>query len=315
MRRALLALLTVAGIAATVAIPASPASGLLGVQADLAVTSAGRPDAVAPPGGNVEYTVTAANNGPAPSALVNFTDTVTGGGTLLVGESEIPAGCSATTTSVSCSDLLLVAGTPRTFRLVVKTPSTVGEVVNTATISSAVPGLDETPGNNTATTSTPVTANTNGSHALVLGGECIGFELSTLCVPEEVEGVFVLLADSDLSNSPSCGDNACGAGLHIDFLQDDKYKAEDPNHPLVVDLSFGKQGGNCQSLTHKCSTIYVRKSFDGPVLPLPACSPTSGTPCEAGRFKDDQADGAPAHWIVHMLSNDPDLLKQLTSGR
>jgi uncharacterized repeat protein (TIGR01451 family) len=313
MRRALLALLAAAGVATLIAVPAGPAAGLLGAQADLTVTSAGRPDAVAPPGGNVEYRVTATNNGPLPSALVDFTDTVSGGGTILAGESEIPAGCTTTATTVSCNDLLLASGAPRAFRIVVKT-SAVGTVVNTATISSAVAGLDEIPGNNSATTSTPVTENSNGSHALVLGGECISFELSSLCVPEEVEGVFVKLADSDLSNSPQCGTTGCGVGLHVDFLQDDKYKAEDPNHPLVVDMSFGKQGGNCQSTSDKCSTIYVRKSFDGPVTPLPACDPTLATPCEFDRFKDATVDGSPIHWIVHMLSNDPDLLKQLSGS-
>jgi uncharacterized repeat protein (TIGR01451 family) len=308
MRRALLAVV-IAALAGVVGLPAVPAHAVLGVQADLAVTAAGTPATVAPPGGNVIYDVTATNNGPAPSVVVNFTDTVSGGGTIIAGETSVPAGCTVGNATVTCDDLVVISGQPRAFKVVVKTPSSIGNVVNSAHISSDIAGLDENASNDNAQVSTPVTDNTNGSGSLVLSGQCLAYKDSKICVPQEVRGVIVALTDANLAGA-DCGGRPCAAGINVGFTQDDEYKAEDPTHPLVVDLSFGK-GYPCRSLSEKCADIYVRESAGGPTYKLPLCLPGNVfTPCEVERHKI----GADVHWTINMLSNDPDLLKNLTGG-
>jgi len=118
----------------------------LAVNADLAITKvAGAGPFFA--GGNVNFTITVTNNGPAAATSVTVVDTLPAGSTLV---SATPSQGSCTGTGpVNCALGGLAASGSATIALVVRSSSTPGTLTNTATVSAAQ--TDPNPANNTTT--------------------------------------------------------------------------------------------------------------------------------------------------------------------
>ncbi|WP_134765679.1 DUF11 domain-containing protein, partial [Nocardioides sp. 1609] len=121
-----------------------------GAQADISLTKTAAPSPVVA-GGPVTFTLTARNNGPSNAAGVSIVDTLPA--EVVIG--ALPAGCSRSGQTVTCTTATLAAG--NTF--VVQVPGTVsaavtpGTLTNTATASSTSP-TDPSPANNTASSTT-----------------------------------------------------------------------------------------------------------------------------------------------------------------
>jgi uncharacterized repeat protein (TIGR01451 family) len=129
--------------------------------ADLAIVKTG--PASAGPGGNINYTVTVTNNGPAAAQNVAFNDPIPAN-TTFVSEAQTtgpPFTCTnppqGGVGTVSCSSPALNPGASATFTISVQVnPAAAGTITNTATVSAG--SADPNPGNNSATVNTTLQA-------------------------------------------------------------------------------------------------------------------------------------------------------------
>ena len=136
--------------------------------ADLQITKEGPATAVA--GTNVVYTITVTNAGPSDATGVTLTDPTPPGLTFVSNAGDC-------TTAFPCTLGTLPPAATRTITATFAVPSgytTPNPIANTATVSSPTP---DRPGNNSATTNTPVAApvtdlhitKTNGVNGVVAG--------------------------------------------------------------------------------------------------------------------------------------------------
>jgi hypothetical protein len=303
MRKALCALLAaLATTAVVIGVPATPAAGA-GLN-DAAVAVVGVPDEVSPPGGVALYRVTASNTGALPLSSVTLTDTTTGG-TVDQGLSTAP-GCSFSGNTVTCT-FSLASGQSRTIEVAVQTPLTAGSVTNTASVQVQFLPVDDDSSNDQRSVTTPVVADPDRSVALVRGGQSIAFKTHSLSVPAAVEGVITSLSVAEAEPGLMCGTQACGDGLHVDFVDHPRFRAVNPAQPLVIALSFG-QMDPCRGLgNNECTGLWFRKTSGETPQLLPDCT-TSGVaapaPCLNAKFKQN----GDIHYRVLGLSTDPELL-------
>jgi uncharacterized repeat protein (TIGR01451 family) len=125
-------------------------------QADLALTTVGTPPVVFP-GNDITYTQTVTNNGPAAASTVTFTEAIPANTTFV--SVSAPAGWTCTTTtSVTCTNPSVAAGTSANIAVVVNLASTVlvGSITANSSVSSSVT-TDPNSANNSTTVVTPVT--------------------------------------------------------------------------------------------------------------------------------------------------------------
>jgi uncharacterized repeat protein (TIGR01451 family) len=115
--------------------------------ADVSITKSANGGPPFPAGGNVSYTLTAANAGSSSATNVTVTD-VLPAGTTFVSATPTQGTCNGTTT-VTCSLGTLASGANATIALVLTTSSTPGTVSNTATVSATE--TDPNPVNNSST--------------------------------------------------------------------------------------------------------------------------------------------------------------------
>ncbi|MFI5620538.1 hypothetical protein [Streptomyces sp. NPDC051567] len=134
---------TITGTSNTVTIPYRP------TQADLAVTKTGPANVTA--GGNVSYTITVSNNGPANSTGWTLTDPIPAD---LNGAATTTAGCTVAGGTLTCTGGPLADGASTDITLTGTAAASATSIVNTATVDGDDP--DPTPGNNTSTTTTKI---------------------------------------------------------------------------------------------------------------------------------------------------------------
>ena len=128
--------------------------------ADVSITkSAG--STVVGPGGNVTYTITVTNAGPAAASSVAVTDNIPAG-TTFVSATPSQGTCSGTST-VTCGLGTIANGGNATITLTITAPMTPGTFMNTATVSSA---NDTTAANNSSTANATVVAAATGAPTL-----------------------------------------------------------------------------------------------------------------------------------------------------
>ena len=132
------------------------ANTTVNASANLSVTKSGPATVVA--GSDITYTLDAENFGPSDAASVSLVDTLPAGVTFVsVTPSNGGWTCNnAANTSVTCTRATWNAGASTTFTIVVTAPAQAGALTNTSSITSTTP--DPTPGNNTDTANTTVTA-------------------------------------------------------------------------------------------------------------------------------------------------------------
>lgn len=123
-------------------------------QVDLSVTKSDSPDPVAI-GGQLTYTVTVRNNGPADATGVALTDNLSAG-VSFVSATPSKGSCSQTSGTVSCDIGSLANGEAATVEIKV-TPQTGGSITNGVSVTASE--SDSIPADNTATETTTVTAN------------------------------------------------------------------------------------------------------------------------------------------------------------
>ncbi len=131
-------------------VDASPPFDANLAEADLSLTKTDSPDPV-PAGGNVTYTLTAANNGPSAATGVTITDTLPASVTFVSASS----GCANSGGTVTCTIGTLASGATAS-RTITGRTTEVGTFTNTATVAGDQ--FDPNPTNNTASASTTVTA-------------------------------------------------------------------------------------------------------------------------------------------------------------
>ncbi len=124
-----------------------------GAQADLAVSKADAPDP-AQVGGNLTYTLTVTNNGPAQATGIVLTDTLPAMVTL-VSATPSQGSCSVAGNAVTCS-LGGLGGSASAAATIVVTPTAGGTLSNTASVTATE--ADPNTANNTATATTLVNA-------------------------------------------------------------------------------------------------------------------------------------------------------------
>jgi uncharacterized repeat protein (TIGR01451 family) len=127
-----------------------------GTQADLSVTNAGSPNPV-PAGGNITYSQSVTNAGPATAATVSFTDPVPANTTAVSLSGPAGWSCSIATVPPSCTIGSLAPNTTANFTYVVSVNANVTAgtaITETDSVSSATG--DPNPGNNSATVNTQV---------------------------------------------------------------------------------------------------------------------------------------------------------------
>ncbi len=125
-------------------------------QADLALSTAATPSSVFA-GNNITYTQTVTNNGPAAATNVSFTEAIPANTTF--SSLSAPAGWTCTvTTSVTCTNPSVAAGTSADIIVVVNLAPTVAAGTITANSSVSATGTtDPNSANNSTTVATPVT--------------------------------------------------------------------------------------------------------------------------------------------------------------
>lgn len=126
-----------------------PLTLTVGNMADLSLTKSGAPDPV-PPGATLTYTLTVANNGPDTATGVTLTDILPSSVTFI----SASAGCSEAGSVVTCDLGSLASGSDATVVIAVTTPSDIGMLSNTATVTANEEDPD--PGNNSAVATTTV---------------------------------------------------------------------------------------------------------------------------------------------------------------
>jgi uncharacterized repeat protein (TIGR01451 family) len=163
------------------------------VLADLAVTKTATGDAVAA-GGQVEYTITVANDGPSTATSVSLDDPIPAGTTLASVVPTAPLAC----TTVPCAVGSLGPGETASVVLTLNVPAdrTPGPLDNTATADSPTP--DPNPGRRTATATVEVIRNADVSVQKVLrtdpvvAGQPVSYDLVvTNAGPSNAEDVTV----------------------------------------------------------------------------------------------------------------------------
>lgn len=118
------------------------------LKADLSISKSAAPEPVFT-GQPLTYTITVANNGPAPAANVVVSDTLPAGVTL-VGAQASQGSCVTTT----CSLGAIANGSSATVQIVVNAPASAGSIINTASVTSDTE--DPNAANNTASATTTV---------------------------------------------------------------------------------------------------------------------------------------------------------------
>lgn len=137
----------------------STVSTVVSSQADLSVTKTA--PAAATAGSNVTYAIAVANAGPSDAANVALTD-ILPAGTTFVSESQTtgPTFTCTTGATVTCTIASFPASATATFNVIVKLSGSIVNgttVTNTANVTASTP--DPTPGNNSSSASTLVSAN------------------------------------------------------------------------------------------------------------------------------------------------------------
>jgi uncharacterized repeat protein (TIGR01451 family) len=122
--------------------------------ADVSITKTSSASAVAP-GGQITYTITPRNNGPATATGVSVSDSIPAGTTFVSAVSS-QGSCVGTTTVICTVGSLAPSGTA-TITLIVTAPSTTGLVTNSASVAST--SSDPVSANNTATADVAVVSN------------------------------------------------------------------------------------------------------------------------------------------------------------
>jgi uncharacterized repeat protein (TIGR01451 family) len=128
--------------------------GALGVLADLRIGKTDSQDPIVLGSGNLTYTLTVTNAGPAASAGVVLTDTLPAGVTVASVGAGVGVTCTQPAGLVRCSIGALAANATSTVTIAV-TPSAAGTLTNTATVASPTTP-DPTPANNSITITTTV---------------------------------------------------------------------------------------------------------------------------------------------------------------
>ena len=128
----------------------TPVAGPNRYNADLVLTKTSMATSAAP-GGTIAYTLTVSNNGPVASDGASVADTLPAGTTFVSG-----SGCSETGGTIACAVGPLAVNANKAFNVVLKLDDVYAgarPLVNNASVTA--PG-DPTPGNNSATATTPV---------------------------------------------------------------------------------------------------------------------------------------------------------------
>ncbi|MDQ6800599.1 MAG: DUF11 domain-containing protein [Acidobacteriota bacterium] len=122
--------------------------------ADVSITKTSSAGTVQP-GGQITYTITALNNGPATATGVSVSDSIPAG-TSFVSATPTQGSCAGTAT-VICTIGSLSPMASASITLIVTAPSTTGLVINSASVAST--SSDPASANNTSTTSVAVVSN------------------------------------------------------------------------------------------------------------------------------------------------------------
>ena len=314
MRRVLLSVLAAAvaltGVALTTATPAG-AEGLVDLSA---VTTADPEGSVSPPGALAFYTATFKNEG-ALALEGSFTNATTGGTVLSVTADDT---CTTSGNTVTCVDTL-APGATKVVEVVVQSPTTLPATIKNVSSASVNPGLisfvDLYPANNSSTVETQVlAADTVGSAGFVREGESLTYKKHKMTVLEAELGVVGFLSDTPAAATLDCGGVPCKQGLRVDFAEGGD--GERFYGLVKVEVNFGTTDP-CRGLgaPSGCAELYYFKPAMTAPVKLPACSSTSGMPCQAGVTRNG---GLEFVVDVRLDTNDPDLLtpiKNLTSGQ
>ena len=313
MRRVLLSVLAAAvaltGLALTTASPAG-AEGLVDLSA---VTSADPEGSVSPPGALAFYTATFTNEG-ALALEGTFSNATTGGTVVSVTADDT---CTVSGNTVTCVDTL-PAGATKVVNVVVQSPTTAGSTITNVSAASVNPGLvsfiDLYPANNSSTVTTNVlAADTVGSAGFIREGESLSYKKHKMTVLEAELGVVGFLSDTPAAPALSCGGNPCKQGLRVDFAEGGE---DERFYGLVkVEVNFGTTDP-CRGYgaASGCADLYYLKPGMTAPVKLPACTATSGMPCQAGVSRNG---GLEFVVDVRLDTDDPDLLspvKNLAGG-
>ena len=307
MRRALLALITAAGLtAAMLGITLSPA-GAQTLVIDLGATVTDNPDPIGAGNGTI-YTVTVTNHeetGLLTASDVRLNATTTG--TISTGDSNLAddsadGQCGVTANTVDCEFDNLASGASRSISVVsVAGTSNISltAVTSHGPSNPLAPVLDLEQGNNSDTEET--TVDPNLSTGYVAPGECTTHTSPghdhDLCVPaDEENGVIVTVFT---------GGNAedGGAVTTIDFSTDPEFQAN-----VELDLNFGL-GAPCRGLgaPSGCTDLRWRKTVDDTFELMDRCPGTEGEPCVFNVYKVETSSGSDIHFEVNMHSTDPQI--------
>lgn len=224
------------------------------------------------------------------------TFTVPSGFTLVAGESDCSVSAGLTTATCTIPLGQLPAQTT-SYEFLATAPAT-ADPSTTATLTvaaSADPlGLEYTP-DNTATLAMPVVDDDDQVAAgLVPGGGELSLSLPDgreyrLQVPASSPGVIVEITAEDGAGR-TCGPDAsaegCGNGFGIVFYNTDEYNANDPEDPLIADLTFGILDP-CRGLGNSCTGIaYAQDVNSNDLEPMPLCDGAQGAEPGDGDAQD-----------------------------
>lgn len=299
----------VLALAATgVAVQSRPAAAVV---IDLAAAVTSDPATVSPSGALAFYTATYTNNGLAP-VTATLTDATTGGGTFVSHNGGAACTVAGSTNPVVTCTTTLAAGASYTLGVVIRSAVSAapGLLTNTARASAGpvFDLLDLTPTNNLATVSTPVTpaATSTGSQGFVREGETLQWRRHVLTAVDADLGVVASMSDTVAPQAATCGDDACGTGLHLEYDQDQRFYGT-----VRVDVAFGPLAPCAGLGAEKCHPLYWRKDASSPTAPLPECGAEGpAEPCLVSVYKIGSND---FHWVVEMQTDDPDLLLPIKS--
>jgi hypothetical protein len=263
---------------------------------------------------DVIYRLTATNVGGITASSVTMNSSQSGG----TFDPIVPtAGCTyPTPTTASCSLGSLAPGASTSVDVVVKAPSTVGTITNTATVSAVFSPAtsDANTANNTASVSTPVSDPTPGSMGYIPPGDSMTYLLNTLKVPTGTRGMIAEMNTAVVAAGTMCGTDPCNTtnGLHVGISPDPNYQVTNTSNPLITDVSFGN-GDPCRGLGNSCTALYWRHdATESPRLMTPCLTPNKAVPapCLNRKYK---INGGEIHYEVLGLSTDPDYLTPIRS--